>query len=84
MASHDIMLLLTRAQGIARQLARAARLEDIPRVSELTDRLIGVLLLVVEGMSDVQTLFKSARRRRKRLKIAPLLEKIHQIYKPSA
>lgn len=82
MASHDIMLLLTRAQGITRQLARAARLEDVPRVLELTDRLIGVLQLVVEGMSDVQTLFKSARRRRKRLKIAPLLEKIHQIYKP--
>lgn len=82
MASHDIMLLLTRAQGITRQLARAARLEDVPRVSELTDRLIGVLQLVVEGMGDVQTLFKSSRRRRKRLKIAPLLEKIHQIYKP--
>ena len=82
MASHDIMLLLTRAQGITRQLARAAHLEENPRVSDLTDRLIGVLQLVVEGMGDVQTLFKSARRRRKRLKIVPLLEKIHQIYKP--
>lgn len=82
MASHDIMLLLTRAQGITRQLAFAPRLEEIPRVSELTDRLIGVLQLIVEGMGDIQTLFKSARRRRKRLKIVPLLEKIHQIYKP--
>ena len=82
MASHDIMLLLTRAQGISRQLARAVHVEETDKVSELTDRLIGVLHLVVEGMGDVQTLFKSSRRRRKRLEVVPILDKIHQIYRP--
>ena len=82
MASHDIMLLLTRAQEISRQLARTARVAGNDGISELTERLIGVLQQVVEGMGDVQTLFKSSRRRRRRLKIAPVLDKIYQIYKP--
>lgn len=82
MASHDIMLLLTRGQDIARQLSHAARRHTHDRISELTDRLIGVLQQVVEGMRDVQTLFRSSRRRRKRLKVAPILDKIYHIYKP--
>lgn len=82
MASHDVMLLLTRAQGITRQLARATHVKGNAKISELTNKLIGVLQLVVEGMGDVQTLFRSSRRRRKRLKVVPVLDKIHQIYKP--
>ena len=82
MASHDIMLLLGRGQDNARDLARAARIVGNDEMSELTDRLIGILQQVVEGMSDVQTLFKSSRRRRKRLKITPVLDKIYKIYKP--
>ena len=82
MASHDIMLLLTQAQGLMRQLAGAAHRQENFSVSELADRLIGVLQMVIEGMGDVQTLFKSARRRRTRLEIAPVLKKIHQIYRP--
>ena len=81
MASHDIMLLLTRAQDITRQLARSARLEENREISDLMDRLIGVLDQVVSGMSDVQTLFKSSRRRRKRLTVLPVLDKIYHIYK---
>ena len=82
MASHDIMLLLTRGQDVARQLSRAALLHGNDEVSELTDRLIGVMQQVVEGMRDVQTLFKSSRRRRKRLRVTPILDKIYHIYKP--
>lgn len=82
MASHDIMLLLNRAQDIARQLAREATATGSEDISELSDRLIGVLDQVVQGMRDVQTLFRSSRRRRKHLRIAPILDKIHQIYKP--
>ncbi|MDE2865552.1 MAG: sensor histidine kinase [Gemmatimonadota bacterium] len=82
MASHDIMLLLGRGRDITRGLARAARVAGQDEISALTDRLIGVLQQVVEGMGDVQTLFKASRRRRKRLRVAPLLDKIYQIYKP--
>ena len=82
MASHDIMLLLGRGQDITRNLARKARDIANEGIVELIDRLIGVLQQVVEGMGDVQTLFKSSRRRRKRLKIVPVLDRIHRIYKP--
>ncbi|MXW18046.1 MAG: ATP-binding protein [Gemmatimonadetes bacterium] len=82
MASHDIMLLLERGRAIARELAQTARLLRNEEISEMTDRLIGVLQQVVDGMRDVQTLFKSSRRRRKRLKVEPLLKKIYRIYKP--
>ena len=82
MASHDIMLLLGRGQDITRNLARRARAVANEGIVELIDRLIGVLQQVVEGMTDVQTLFKSSRRRRKRLRIVPVLDRIHRIYKP--
>ncbi|MDE0131389.1 MAG: HAMP domain-containing sensor histidine kinase [bacterium] len=82
MAAHDIMLLLGRGHDIARGLARVARRAGDDEISAFADRLIGVLQQVVEGMSDVQTLFGASRRRRKRLKVAPLLDKIYQIYKP--
>ena len=82
MAAHDIMLLLGRGQDITRGLARAARLVGDDEISALSDRLIGVLQQVVEGMGDVQTLFGASRRRRRRLKVAPLLARIYQIYTP--
>ena len=43
--------------------------------------LVGVLQQIVDGMRDVQSLFKSSRRRRKSLRVEPVLDKIHQIYK---
>ena len=82
MASHDIMLLLNRGHEIARELAREARSAGDDQIADLADRLIGVLHQVVQGMGDVQTLFRSSRRRRKHLRIAPILDKVHQIYRP--
>ncbi|WP_428276968.1 ATP-binding protein [Candidatus Palauibacter sp.] len=82
MASHDIMLLLGRGQHIASELAQTARRIGNDQMSELTERLVGIIQQVVEGIGDVQTLFKSSHRRRKRLKVAPVLQKIHRIYKP--
>ena len=43
--------------------------------------LVGVLQQIAEEMRDVQSLFKSSRRRRKVLRVEPVLDKIHQIYK---
>ena len=43
--------------------------------------LVGVLQQITDGMRDVQSLFKSSRRRRKVLKVEPVLDKIYQIYK---
>ena len=43
--------------------------------------LVGVLQQMADGMKEVQVLFKSSRRRRKVLKVEPLLDRIHQIYR---
>ena len=80
MASHDIMLLMGRAQDIGIRLARYAREGSIESVQEQADMLVGVLQQVVSGMRDVQSLFKSSRRRRTRLKVETILDKIRTIY----
>ena len=61
MASHDIMLLLVRAREIGRRLAREARAAGHGEILEQTDMLVGVLQQVVDGMRDVQIMFKSSR-----------------------
>ena len=81
MASHDIMLLLSRAQEISRRLARAACQSAGAEIQEPADLLVGVLQQVVDGMGDIQGLFRSSRRRRKVLRVEPILDKIYLIYK---
>ena len=80
MASHDIMLLLDRAVQIGGRLARMAGTAGKEEFRMQADMLVGVLQQVVDGMRDVQILFKSSRRRRKMQKIEPVLDKIHRIY----
>ena len=80
MASHDIMLLMNRAQEISKRLARMTRDAGMDDVREQADMLVGVLQQIVDGMRDVQSLFKSSRRRRKVLKVEPVLDKIFHIY----
>ena len=81
MASHDIMLLMNRAQDIGKRLARVARTAGGDQIWEQADMLVGVLQQIADGMRDVQSLFKSSRRRRKVLRVEPMLDKIYQIYK---
>ena len=81
MASHDIMLLMNRAQEIGGRLARATRTAGGDEIREQVDMLVGVLQQISDGMQDVQSLFKSSRRRRTSLKVEPVLDKIYQIYK---
>ncbi|MDE2834426.1 MAG: sensor histidine kinase [Bacteroidota bacterium] len=81
MASHDIMLLLNRGLNIAGELARLARGTAKDNIAQLADRLTGVLAQVVEGMKDVQVLFKSSRRRRRIVEIEPCLLKVYHLYK---
>ena len=80
MASHDIMLLLDRALQIGGRLAKMAGTAGKEEFRMLSDMLVGVLQQVVDGMRDVQILFKSSRRRRKKQRIEPVLDKIHRIY----
>ena len=78
-AAHDIMLLMNRAQEIGSRVARLARREG-GELGEEVDMLIGVLQQIADGMRDVQSLFKSSRRRRKVLRVEPVLDRIFQIY----
>ena len=80
MASHDIMLLLNRALRIGGRLARMARTAGNEEIRQQVDMLVGVLQQIVDGMGDVQILFKSSRRRRRVQKIEPVLDRIHKIY----
>ena len=80
MASHDLMLLMRRAQDIAGRLAGSVRAAGMGEVQEQADMLVGVLQQVMDGMQDVQVLFKSSRRRRKVLRIEQVLDRIQQIY----
>ena len=80
MASHDIMLLMTRAREIGLGLARNVREGSMEQARTQADMLVGVLQQIVSGMRDVQSLFGVSRRRRKLLKVEPILDKIHAIY----
>ena len=81
MASHDIMLMMGRADDIAKELARLSRNSGDDEIRQRTDMLVGVLAQIADSMKDVQSLFKSAKRRKKALKIEPILDKIFQIYR---
>ncbi len=80
MASHDIMLLMGRARDIAFRIARHSHEESIGEIVDQADMLVGVMQQIMEGMRDVQSLFRSSRRRRRVLKVEPVLDKIQGIY----
>ena len=81
MTSHDIMLMIARANDIAKQLSRLSKNSADNEIRQRSDMLVGILSQVADSMRDVQSLFKSAKRRKKALRIEPVLDKIFQIYK---
>lgn len=80
MASHDIMLLVHRAREIARDLTQSAGPEG-SEMRDQADMLLRVLQQITDSMKEVQVLFKSSRRRRKVLRIEPVIKRVHKIYK---
>ncbi len=81
MTSHDIMLLMGRAKDIGIEISRQSKLSGSDGIQKQADMLIGVLTQIVEGMHDIQSLFKSAKRRKRALRIEPILDKIFQLYR---
>ncbi len=81
MASHDIMLMIIRADDIAKQISRLSKNSADVEIRQRSDMLVGILSQITDSMQDVQSLFKSAKRRKKALRIEPVLDKIFQIYK---
>ena len=80
MASHDIMLLMSRAMVVGKELSRTSRKTGDSVTEQRCDMLVGILAQVADGIKDVQSLFKSAKRRKKALRIEPILDKIYQLY----
>ncbi len=80
MASHDIMILMNRVNDIAKEIARLSRNSGDDKIQHRADMFIGVLDQVTDAMQDVQSLFKSAKRRRKNLRIEPIVDKIFGLY----
>ena len=81
MTSHDIMLMMNRAKDIGKEIAKLSRNSGEETIQQQADTLLGVLLQITDGMQDIQSLFKSAKRRKKNLKIEPILDKIFELYK---
>lgn len=82
MASHDIMLLMGRAQEIGRRIDGMARASGDDDLREQTNLLGDVLQRLTDGMKDLQVVFRSSRRRRKRVSVEPELDRIYRLYKP--
>lgn len=80
MTSHDIMLMVGRAKDISAELSRLSGNSGDEKIREQADMLVGVLTQITDGMTDIQSLFKSAKRRKKALRIEPILDKIFQLY----
>ena len=80
MTSHDIMLMMSRAKDISKEIARLSRNSDDEKIQQQADMLVGVLSQITDGMQDIQSLFKSAKRRKKALKIEPILDRIFHLY----
>lgn len=81
MTSHDIMLMMDRVQGTAKEIAKLARGCGDEQIENKATMLVGILSQVSDSMQDIQSLFKSAKSRRKNLKIEPILDKIFDLYK---
>ncbi len=81
MASHDIMLMMSRTMEIGKELSRLSRKFENDEIRQRSDMLVGVLAQIADSLKDVQSLFKSAKRRKKALRIEPVLDKIYQLYR---
>ena len=69
MTSHDIMLMMGRADDIAKELAKLSRNSGDEEIRQRSDMLVGILAQITDSMRDVQSLFKSAKRRKKPLEL---------------
>ena len=80
MTSHDVMLMMGRVDNIGKRIAKLSRSSGESEIQQQADMLVGILSQITEGMRDIQSLFKSSKRRKKSLKIEPVLDKIKQLY----
>ena len=78
--SHDIMLMMTRAKEIGIEIAELTRDLKEKDIRQKADILVQTLTNITDGMLSIQSLFKSAQRRRRQIQIEPVLDKMHQLH----
>ncbi len=64
MTSHDIMLMMGRVNDIGKRIAKLSRNSGDEEIQRQADILVGVLSQITDGMQNVQSLFKSSKRRK--------------------
>lgn len=83
-ASHDVMLLLSKAveqqDNLIRELMSGYDIDQDELVSRLT-LIRGTMSMVQTQMKDVQLLFPSTKSRTKVINVRSIIEKVHNLYK---
>ena len=82
-ASHDLMMMLSQGINHLVDLSDAVKgkvLEKSRILEELTE-IKNIFLFVQDEMRNIQLLFKSSKQRKRTIRIAPILDKVAQIYK---
>lgn len=82
-ASHDIMAIMDKAMMSIDNLIRDGMYEDIDQseLSKELQSLRGMLSFIEAQLKDIQLLFKSAKQRRKIIKVKLIVEKVERIYR---
>lgn len=83
-ASHDVMLLLGKANDQLDSIIKELMLGDEIDPEEFLDRLTivrGSLSMVQTQMKDVQLLFPSTKSKTKNIDVRVIIEKVHNLYK---
>ena len=82
-ASHDLMMMLSQGINSLVDLSDAVKGGRLGKddVSKELNTIKDIFLFVQDEMRNIQLLFKSSKQKKRTIKVAPLLEKVAQIYK---
>lgn len=80
--SHDLMLMMNRANERIKEIQTMIGSEevDLERLSDKADALGGLIASIAANLSGIQPLFRSARRRRKELRISDIVKTVMRYY----
>lgn len=82
-ASHDLMMMLSQGINSLVDLSDAIKGGHLEKteVSKELNTIKDIFLFVQDEMRNIQLLFKSSKQKKRTIKVAPLLDKVAQIYK---
>ena len=80
--SHDLMLMMARASERVKEIQTILGSEevDLEKLKDKADALGGLIASVTANLSGIQPLFRSARRRKKELRVSEVIETVIRYY----